>query len=163
MWPNPQETADLFTFTQAIFNKNLHLLYFVDYKATQTGSRTTATSKTELISGNFWQLPLIKNFSKMSILDVADVPDPILITDNFAQQMWVLINVKSVFPFIEIGQLVLMAERMDGCYETRIYWFQIAWKHLRWLEINFTQFSCENKIIKCFFWPTKIKGRQEEY
>ena len=62
----------------------------------------------------------------MSILDVADVPDPILITDNFAQQMWVLINVKSVFPFIEIGQLVLMAERMDGSYETRIYWFQIA-------------------------------------
>ena len=27
MWPNPQETADLITFTEEIFNEKLHVLY----------------------------------------------------------------------------------------------------------------------------------------
>ena len=29
MWPNPQETADLFTFTEEILNGKLHILYSV--------------------------------------------------------------------------------------------------------------------------------------
>ena len=29
MWPNPQETADLVTFAEEIFNGKLHFLYSV--------------------------------------------------------------------------------------------------------------------------------------
>ena len=31
MWPNPQETAGLVTFTEGILNEKLHVLCSVDY------------------------------------------------------------------------------------------------------------------------------------
>ena len=31
MWPNPQETTDMVTFTDEILNGNLHLLYSIDW------------------------------------------------------------------------------------------------------------------------------------
>ena len=31
MWPNPQETTDMVTFTDEILNGNLHLLYSINW------------------------------------------------------------------------------------------------------------------------------------
>ena len=31
MWPNPQETADLITFTEETFNRKLHFLWIAGY------------------------------------------------------------------------------------------------------------------------------------
>ena len=41
MWPNPQETADLFTFTEEILNEKLHFLC--------SGKRGTYWSMTQVI------------------------------------------------------------------------------------------------------------------
>ena len=71
---------------------------------------------------------------KNSILDVAGFLDPILITDIFALHSWILINLKSMLASYrnrsinsngkEDGSLL-----WDGCYETGLCWFQIAWEN----------------------------------
>ena len=48
MWPNPQETADLVTFTKEVLNGELHFLcsiwIFKEYSLTKTNIKTTVTS-----------------------------------------------------------------------------------------------------------------------
>lgn len=70
--------------------------YYVKYQTTQTGSRTTVTAKMELILVIFHSFYSLTIVTKISILDVTVVLDPIII-DIFALQRLILIN----FPFIK--------------------------------------------------------------
>ena len=78
---------------------------------TQTGSRTTVTSKMELFATNFDSFHSLKIVKKISILDVLGVVDPTLITDIFVSQSWILIVWSQFSSYIEIGQSVLMAKK----------------------------------------------------
>ena len=69
--------------------------YYVNYQMTQTGSRTTVTSKLELFVTILTDSLTI--VTKISILDVAGVLDPTLIIDIFALQNWILISLKPIF------------------------------------------------------------------
>ena len=75
------------------------------------------TSKMELLwtvfNSFFFLIIVIKN----SILDVAGVLDPILITDIFTLHSWILINLSQFWFHIEIGQSILMTKKTAGCYE----------------------------------------------
>ena len=71
---------------------------YVDYQTAQTGLRTLVTSKMDLFVTIFDSFYSLTAVTKRSILDVAGVLDPTLITDIFASQSWFLINLKSVFP-----------------------------------------------------------------
>ena len=70
----------------------------VDYQKTQTGSRTIGTSKMELFVTIFESFHSLTIAKKISILDVKAVLDPTLITDIFASQSLLLINLKPILP-----------------------------------------------------------------
>ena len=103
--------------------------YYVEYQTTQTGFRTTVTSKTELFVTVFDSFHYLTIFTKISILDAAGVLDLTLITDIFASRSWILMNLKLIFPIYRC-RLISSNDKKDGwLYEIGIYWFQIAWEN----------------------------------
>ena len=68
------------------------------------------------IIDSFHSLTIVK---KISIFGVADVLDPTVITDIFAFAE--LITLKQIFSHVGIGQSILIAKNMTGCYETGIH------------------------------------------
>ena len=64
--------------------------YFVDYEAAETRSRAPVTSWNSC--DICYQLYPFETVTKSSILYISGVLDPILITDIFASQRWILLN-----------------------------------------------------------------------
>ena len=83
--------------------------------------KAIATSKMELFVNIFESFHSLTIVTRISILDVVDVSDPTIITDILASQSWILIGLKPIPLYIEIGQSILMAKKMADCYEMRIY------------------------------------------
>ena len=63
--------------------------------------------------------------TKNSILDVAGVLDPTLITDIFALHSWILINLKSILASYRNWSIISNGKD-DCCYEMGLCWSQIA-------------------------------------
>ena len=95
--------------------------YNVDYQMTQTGSRTTVTSKMELFATNFDSFHSLTIVKKISILDVLGVVDPTLITDIFVLQSWILIVLKAIFLLYRNWAISFNGKEVAGCYKIGIY------------------------------------------
>ena len=61
--------------------------------------------------------------TKNSILDIAGVPDPNLITAIFALHNWILINLKSILASYRSRSINSNGKKMAGCYEMGLCWF----------------------------------------
>ena len=80
---------------------------------TQKGSRTTVTSKLKLFVTIFDSFHSLKIFTKVSILDVANVLHPTFITDIFALQSWILISLRPISPLYR-NQSINSNGKKDG-------------------------------------------------
>ena len=67
--------------------------------------------------------------TKNSVLDVAGILDPILITDIFALHSWILINLTSILASYRNRSINSNGKEDDCCYEMGLCWFQIAWEN----------------------------------
>ena len=97
------------------------------------------TSKMELFGTVFNSFYFLIIATKKSILDVAGVLDPTLITDIFALHSWILINLKSILASYRNRSINSNGKEdgwllSDGCYEMGLCWFQIAWENSRALD-----------------------------
>ena len=68
------------------------------------------------IFDNFHYLTI---FTKTSILGVADVLNPTLITDIFASQSWTLISLNSIFPLFR-NRFINFNRKEDGSFLFRL-------------------------------------------
>ena len=68
--------------------------------------------------------------TKNSILDVAGILDPILITDIFALRSWILMNLKSILASYR-SRSISSNDKQDGwlLWDGIYKWFQIAWEN----------------------------------
>ena len=79
------------------------------------------TSKMELFVTIFDSFHSLIFFIKISILDVAGIFDPTLITDIFVSRSWILMDLKSVF-LLHRNQLINSNDKKDGwLYGMRVY------------------------------------------
>ena len=76
--------------------------------------------------------------AKNSILDAAGVLDPVLITDIFALDSWILISLKSILASYRNQSVNSNGKKIAGCYEMRLCWFQIGWENSCALDEVFT-------------------------
>ena len=91
-------------FSESLSCNQLSHETYIDYQTTQTGSRTTVTSKMELFVNIFDTFYFLIIVTKSSILDILE-------TDIFSWHSWILINLKP------IQSINSNDEKDAGCYE----------------------------------------------
>ena len=141
--------------------------YYVDYQTTQTEPRTNVTSKMEIFVTIFYSFHSLTIFTKISILDVAGILDPTIITDIVASRSQFLINLKSIFPLYR-NRSISSNDKKDGwllwdgnvlisnslrkqmCTEQSVKVYLNHMSMIKLIRDKF-QLSCKNKSIKYFF------------